>query len=91
MSLAKEELDQVSARLEDPELWLAFHRLPNEMIVSRVGRRMFPTVRASVAGLEPDALYDLLLEFRQVGRDRWRFIDQKWRPGEVQTEQGCCY
>ncbi len=75
----------VTLRLEDAELWSAFHRLTNEMIVTKSGRRMFPVIRAHVTGLEPAAFYEVLLEFKQVEANRWKYINGEWLTGELYT------
>ncbi len=74
---------EVTVSLEDAELWSRFKELTNEMMVSNSGRRMFPVIRCQVAGLEEAALYDVLLEFRQVGNNRWKFIHGEWLTGTV--------
>lgn len=48
-ALAKAEI-----RLEGAALWRRFHALGTEMIVTRSGRRMFPTMQCSLRGLEPE-------------------------------------
>ncbi len=73
---------EVVVRLEDADLWRRFRQLTNEMIVTKSGRRMFPVIRAHVAGLEPAAFYEVLLEFRQVDQNRWKYINGEWLTGE---------
>ncbi|CAL1531433.1 unnamed protein product [Lymnaea stagnalis] len=67
--------------LEDRELWEKFKEFTNEMIVTKNGRRMFPVFRASVAGLDPNAMYTLLLDFIQVDSHRWKYVNGDWVPG----------
>ncbi|GFO36386.1 Brachyury, partial [Plakobranchus ocellatus] len=43
--------------------------------------RMFPVFRASVSGLDPNAMYTLLLDFIQVDAHRWKYVNGDWVPG----------
>lgn len=44
-------------------------------------RRMFPVVKVSVSGLDPAAMYTLLLEFVQIDPHRWKYVNGEWVPG----------
>ncbi|XP_045121249.1 T-box transcription factor T-like [Portunus trituberculatus] len=67
--------------LEDRDLWNRFQALTNEMIVTKTGRRMFPVVKVSVRGLDPEAMYSLVLEFVQIDNHRWKYVNGEWAPG----------
>ncbi|KAK4880019.1 hypothetical protein RN001_008165 [Aquatica leii] len=67
--------------LDDRELWVRFERFTNEMIVTKNGRRMFPVVKVSVTGLDPKAMYTILLEFVQIDNHRWKYVNGEWIPG----------
>nr|CAD7258155.1 unnamed protein product [Timema shepardi] len=67
--------------LDDRELWTKFQCLTNEMIVTKNGRRMFPVVKVSVSGLDPTAMYTVLLEFVQIDPHRWKYVNGEWVPG----------
>jgi T-box len=56
--------------LDDRELWCRFQNLTNEMIVTKNGRRMFPVVKITASGLDPAAMYTVLLEFVQIDSHR---------------------
>ncbi|CAH1388595.1 unnamed protein product [Nezara viridula] len=70
-----------TVELEERDLWLRFQALTNEMIVTKSGRRMFPVVKISVCGLDPNAMYTLLLEFVQVEQHRWKYVNGEWIAG----------
>ena len=72
---------RIEAILEDGDLWQKFHQLTNEMIVTKSGRRMFPLIKVRISGLEPKAFYSILLEFKQVDNNRWKYINGEWLPG----------
>ncbi|XP_060595027.1 T-box transcription factor TBX20-like [Ruditapes philippinarum] len=67
------ELVDVECRLETKELWDKFHELGTEMIITKTGRRMFPTVRVSFTGLDPDTKYSVLMDIVPVDNKRYRY------------------
>ena len=52
------------------------------MIVTKNGRRMFPVIKVRISGLDPSAFYAVLLEFKQIGGNRWKYINGEWIAGE---------
>lgn len=72
---------EVNVSLDDRELWVRFQTLTNEMIVTKNGRRMFPVVKVTASGLDPTAMYTVLLEFVQVDSHRWKYVNGEWVPG----------
>lgn len=65
-------------RLLNGDLWRRFHDIGTEMIITKGGRRMFPSLRVSLAGLDPREEYCVLLELSLVGRRRWRWAGGAW-------------
>lgn len=39
---------------------------------------MFPVVKISAAGLDPAAMYTVLLEFQQIDSHRWKYVNGEW-------------
>ncbi|KAL1500918.1 hypothetical protein ABEB36_006337 [Hypothenemus hampei] len=68
-----DELLSVDCHLETKELWDKFHDLGTEMIITKTGRRMFPTVRVSFSGIRPDQRYAVLLDIVPVDNKRYRY------------------
>ncbi|XP_046965141.1 T-box transcription factor TBX6-like [Vanessa cardui] len=66
------------ARLLNGDLWRRFHDIGTEMIITKGGRRMFPSLRVSLSGLDPREEYCVLLELSLVGRRRWRWAGGAW-------------
>ncbi|XP_056157512.1 T-box transcription factor TBX19 [Lampris incognitus] len=64
--------------LEDSQLWRKFDDVTNEMIVTKSGRRMFPVLKVSVSGLDPSAMYSLLLDFVASDTCRWKYVNGEW-------------
>uniref|UniRef100_A0A673JZI2 T-box transcription factor Ta n=1 Tax=Sinocyclocheilus rhinocerous TaxID=307959 RepID=A0A673JZI2_9TELE len=83
----------IKISLEDAELWGKFKELTNEMIVTKTGRRMFPVLRASFAGLDPNAMYSVLLDFVAADNNRWKYVNGEWVPGGKPEPQSpsCVY
>ncbi|KAM8883576.1 T-box transcription factor T-A isoform 2-T2 [Synchiropus picturatus] len=79
--------------LEDADLWNKFKELTNEMIVTKTGRRMFPVLRANVCGLDPNAMYSVLLDFVAADNNRWKYVNGEWVPGGKPEPQNpsCVY
>uniref|UniRef100_A0A3Q3N2T0 T-box transcription factor Tb n=2 Tax=Mastacembelus armatus TaxID=205130 RepID=A0A3Q3N2T0_9TELE len=84
---------ELKVSLEESELWQKFKDLTNEMIVTKNGRRMFPVLKMNVSGLDPNAMYSILLDFVSADNHRWKYVNGEWVPGgkpEPQTPS-CVY
>lgn len=68
-----DELLSVECHLETKDLWDKFHDLGTEMIITKTGRRMFPTLRVSFTGIRPDQRYAVLLDIVPVDNKRYRY------------------
>uniref|UniRef100_A0A673ITM2 T-box brain protein 1-like n=1 Tax=Sinocyclocheilus rhinocerous TaxID=307959 RepID=A0A673ITM2_9TELE len=67
-------------------LWFKFHRHQTEMIVTKQGRRMFPFLSVSVAGLDPTCHYNIVVDVILSDPNHWRFQGGKWIPcGKADT------
>ncbi|KAI6211421.1 hypothetical protein M3Y96_00432400 [Aphelenchoides besseyi] len=70
-------LANVRCVLESRELWSKFHKLQTEMIITKSGRRMFPTVKARLEGCDPDSFYYVFLDVIPVDAKRYRYVYNK--------------
>nr|AGG11863.1 T-box transcription factor [Ciona intestinalis] len=68
-----ERLVAVEAKLEMKSLWDEFNDLGTEMIVTKAGRRMFPTFQVKVFGLDVNSEYILMMDFTPVDDKRYRY------------------
>ncbi|KAL6462466.1 hypothetical protein MHYP_G00288880 [Metynnis hypsauchen] len=59
-------------------LWLKFHRHQTEMIITKQGRRMFPFLSFSIAGLNLASHYNVYVEIVLADPNHWRFQGGKW-------------
>ncbi|CAF0739144.1 unnamed protein product [Adineta ricciae] len=73
--------ENIQVTLHNRDLWEQFHRLTNEMIVTKAGRRMFPIIAVNIRGLDPEKMYTVELSFDQIDSHRWRFVSCQWQPG----------
>uniref|UniRef100_A0A8C4VW45 T-box transcription factor TBX20 n=1 Tax=Gopherus evgoodei TaxID=1825980 RepID=A0A8C4VW45_9SAUR len=71
--IPSEEMAKISCSLETKELWDKFHELGTEMIITKSGRRMFPTIRVSFSGVDPEARYIVLMDIVPVDNKRYRY------------------
>ncbi|KAG1714056.1 T-box transcription factor TBX1 [Nymphon striatum] len=67
------KLVTVGACLEMKQLWDEFNELGTEMIVTKAGRRMFPTCQVRLYGMDPMAEYMLMMDFVPVDDKRYRY------------------
>ena len=81
LSALNMEAQNIRVDLQEPELWSKFYEKTNEMIVTKNGRRMFPVIKASLGGLEPNVFYKVKLEFKQIEKNRWKYINGDWLAG----------
>lgn len=44
-------------------------------------RRMFPVLKLNIRGLEPHAMYSILLDFVAVEDHRWKYVNGEWVAG----------
>lgn len=68
-----EKLQNVGAVLEMKALWDEFNELGTEMIVTKAGRRMFPTFQCRLYGMDPQVDYMLMMDFVPVDDKRYRY------------------
>uniref|UniRef100_A0A8C3WDE6 T-box transcription factor 19 n=1 Tax=Catagonus wagneri TaxID=51154 RepID=A0A8C3WDE6_9CETA len=69
---------QLRIILEDAPLWQRFKEVTNEMIIS-------------VTGLDPSAMYSLLLDFVPTDGHRWKYVNGEWVPaGKPEVSSHSC-
>ncbi|KRX74605.1 T-box transcription factor TBX20 [Trichinella sp. T6] len=68
-----EAMKSVQCQLEAEDLWMRFHELGTEMIITKSGRRMFPTIRVTFSGCELDTKYFVLLDIVPLDSKRYRY------------------
>merc|ERR550539_1706470 len=70
-----EELSSIKCSLDNKDLWDKFCEFGTEMIITRTGRRMFPTVRVTFNDVEaePGVKYHVLLDIPACDNKRYRY------------------
>ncbi|OCT66019.1 hypothetical protein XELAEV_18042273mg [Xenopus laevis] len=68
------EQEPVQVELQGSELWRRFHDIGTEMIITKAGRRMFPSVRIKVKGLDPSKQYYIAMDVTPVDSKRYRYV-----------------
>ncbi|XP_032052404.1 T-box transcription factor TBX22 isoform X2 [Aythya fuligula] len=71
---SREARDEVQVELQGSELWRRFHEIGTEMIITKAGRRMFPSVRVKVKGLQPLQQYYIAIDVVPVDSKRYRYV-----------------
>ncbi|XP_028400350.1 T-box transcription factor TBX3-like [Dendronephthya gigantea] len=67
-----------TVKLENEDLWEAFHKHGTEMVITKAGRRMFPAIKVRISGLNPRTKYIVLLEIVPVDECRYKFHNCRW-------------
>ncbi|XP_056296046.1 T-box transcription factor TBX22 [Pseudoliparis swirei] len=65
---------EVCAELQGSELWKRFYEIGTEMIITKAGRRMFPSVRVKVRNLDPCQQYYIAMDVMPVDSKRYRYV-----------------
>lgn len=64
--------------LQDNQLWAQFKRIGTEMIITKTGRRMFPSIRVKVSGLNPTSKYIMFIDVIPFDDNRYRYQNAEW-------------
>ncbi|XP_076344202.1 T-box transcription factor TBX1-like [Tachypleus tridentatus] len=70
------KLVNVNCELQMKSLWEEFNQLETEMIVTKAGRRMFPSFQVKLYGMDPLAEYMMMMDFAPVDDKRYRYSFQ---------------
>ncbi|CAG2194654.1 uncharacterized protein LOC143076805 isoform X1 [Mytilus galloprovincialis] len=68
----------IKITLENRDLWQKFHNIGTEMIITKTGRRMFPTLKVAMEGLDPHSKYILLVDIVPVDDCRYKYHNSEW-------------
>ncbi|KAM3826211.1 T-box transcription factor TBX5 [Vipera latastei] len=77
-AFTQQGMEGIKVFLHERELWLKFHDVGTEMIITKAGRRMFPSYKVKVTGLNPKTKYILLMDIVPSDDHRYKFADNKW-------------
>ncbi|XP_064874322.1 T-box transcription factor TBX22 [Oncorhynchus nerka] len=65
---------EVRVELQGSDLWTRFHEIGTEMIITKAGRRMFPSLRVKVRNLDPCQQYYIAMDVLPVDSKRYRYV-----------------
>ncbi|XP_017329024.1 T-box transcription factor TBX22 [Ictalurus punctatus] len=65
---------QIHVELQGSDLWRRFHEIGTEMIITKAGRRMFPSIRVKVRNLDPFKQYYIAMDIKLVDSKRYRYV-----------------
>ncbi|CAM4856086.1 unnamed protein product [Rotaria socialis] len=68
----------IDVKLENMDLWKRFAALNLEMIITKNGRRMFPTFKVSITGLDPTSKYIVYMDVVPVDNHRYKHHNSQW-------------
>ncbi|CAB3402484.1 unnamed protein product [Caenorhabditis bovis] len=68
----------MEVKLCKSDLWRQFDEINNEMIITKRGRNMFPSLQFKVTGLDENALYQTSLTFAPLDEKKYRFMNGRW-------------
>ncbi|XP_063310775.1 T-box transcription factor TBX5 [Pelobates fuscus] len=77
-AFTQQGMEGIKVFLHERELWMKFHEVGTEMIITKAGRRMFPSYKVKVSGLNPKTKYILLMDIVPADDHRYKFADNKW-------------
>ena len=75
-----QESEEISVNLTNLSLWKKFDSLTTEMIITKQGRRMFPTLQYELNGLDATKKYNVFIDLIQADAHNWKFQAGKWVP-----------
>ncbi|XP_072163849.1 uncharacterized protein [Diadema setosum] len=78
MEAQSDDTDDPQVNLESKELWEKFHKRGTEMVITKSGRRMFPSFKVRVSGLDKKAKYILLMDIVAADDCRYKFHNSRW-------------
>ncbi|KAM3616089.1 uncharacterized protein V6R79_012166 [Siganus canaliculatus] len=73
-----QNIENIKVVLHEKELWKKFHEAGTEMIITKAGRRMFPSYKVKVTGMNSKTKYILLIDVVPADDHRYKFCDNKW-------------
>ncbi|KAL5484169.1 hypothetical protein EMCRGX_G020621 [Ephydatia muelleri] len=62
------------------DLWQAFDQIGTEMVITKNGRRMFPSLSYTIAKLQAENSYTIKLNILPVDSRRYKFLQTEWVP-----------
>lgn len=74
MRTKRKSAREVRVDLQGSDLWRIFHEIGTEMIITKTGRRMFPSIQVKVHNLDPFQQYYIAMDIMPVDSKRYRYV-----------------
>uniref|UniRef100_A0A3B4BYE4 T-box domain-containing protein n=1 Tax=Pygocentrus nattereri TaxID=42514 RepID=A0A3B4BYE4_PYGNA len=68
----------VHVALEGRELWDKFSNIGTEMLITKTGRRMFPSCKVTVTGLNPKVKYVVMMDMVPFDNNKYKWNRDHW-------------
>ncbi|XP_072516283.1 T-box transcription factor TBX6L [Salminus brasiliensis] len=68
----------VHVALEGRELWDKFSGIGTEMLITKTGRRMFPSCKVTVTGLNPKVKYVVMMDMVPFDNNKYKWSRDHW-------------
>ncbi|XP_043094830.1 T-box transcription factor TBX6L [Puntigrus tetrazona] len=68
----------VHVSLQDRELWDKFSSIGTEMLITKSGRRMFPSCKVTVTGLNPKVKYVVIMDMVPFDNHKYKWNKDRW-------------
>uniref|UniRef100_A0A3B1K5B4 T-box transcription factor 16, like n=1 Tax=Astyanax mexicanus TaxID=7994 RepID=A0A3B1K5B4_ASTMX len=68
----------VHVALEGRELWDKFSGIGTEMLITKTGRRMFPSCKVTVTGLNPKVKYVVMMDMVPFDNNKYKWSRDRW-------------
>lgn len=75
--------EEITVNLSNSSLWSKFNDLTCEMIITKQGRRMFPTLQYEIDNLDKSKQYNVFIDFIQTETTSMKFHAGKWIPSST--------
>ncbi|CAH1231196.1 TBX2 [Branchiostoma lanceolatum] len=73
-----DDSEDPQVELEYKDLWDQFHTYGTEMVITKSGRRMFPSFKVKVSGLDKRSKYIFLMDIVAADDCRYKFHNSRW-------------
>ncbi|CAH3169049.1 unnamed protein product [Porites lobata] len=77
---------EVQVAMQQSDLWWKFYACGTEMVITRTGRRMFPTLALSFLGMDPRRYYSVHVDIVPVDGYAYTFVNNIWQVNGMASE-----
>ncbi|XP_058958184.1 T-box transcription factor TBX20 [Pocillopora verrucosa] len=77
---------EVQVAMQQSDLWWKFYACGTEMVITRTGRRMFPTLALSFLGMDPRCYYSVHVDIVPVDGYAYTFVNNMWQINGMASE-----